>query len=87
MKKILTIIPIAILTLILFGTEALADHPSSSQAHATGNGTVYICTSPSAYAYHRSRGCPLLNRCNYTIKSVSVSTAKSMKRKPCSKCG
>jgi hypothetical protein len=49
-------------------------------------GSVYICTGSGAYAYHNSSNCRGLNNCGGSIKSVSVSKAKSMGRKSCSIC-
>lgn len=49
--------------------------------------TVYICTGPSAYAYHEDSDCPLMvTHCTRSIKEVSVSKAIKMKREPCRKC-
>lgn len=51
------------------------------------NGTyVYICTGPKAYSYHSNRYCAGLNNCTAQIKEVTVSYAKSIKRKPCKRC-
>lgn len=48
---------------------------------------VYICTGPGAYAYHEDSNCALMmNRCTGTIKEISITKARKMKRKPCGKC-
>ena len=58
----------------------------------TGNGydvelsNVWICTGSNAYSYHCRRGCRGLNKCNDEIKSVTISYAKSIGRKPCKIC-
>lgn len=49
--------------------------------------TVYICASPKAYAYHKTKTCRGLNRCAYEVKQVSQydATAKH-KRTACKLC-
>lgn len=47
---------------------------------------VYICTGSGAYSYHCNRQCSGLNNCKAEIKSVTLSYAKSKKRKPCKRC-
>ena len=50
------------------------------------SGTVYICTGPKARKYHSSQNCRGLNRCFGSIKSLSVSAAKSKGFTPCRIC-
>lgn len=53
----------------------------------TDEKVVFICTGPSAYAYHGNSECSLMvSRCTGAIKAVSLNTAKKMRRKPCGKC-
>lgn len=47
---------------------------------------VYICTGPTAYAYHKYRTCRGLNRCTGEIKQISLEQAKSEKRRACKIC-
>lgn len=44
---------------------------------------VYICTGPTAYAYHLSRSCRGLSNCKHSIETVSRSKAESAGRKLC----
>ena len=50
------------------------------------SGTVYICTGPKARKYHSNQNCRGLNRCSGSIKSLSVSAAKSKGFTPCKIC-
>lgn len=48
---------------------------------------VYVCTGPQAYAYHEDSECYLMTSyCTGSIKEVTISKAKKMKRRPCGKC-
>lgn len=51
----------------------------------SGEVWVYICVSPSAYAYHDSY-CSGLNRCTHEIDSVLLADAKLNGRTPCGYC-
>ena len=82
MKRLLAIVPLFVLGLIPFGSQALSDHTP----HASKGGSVYACYGEKAYAYHRNRNCSGLNRCSGTIKAISVSKAKSEGRSACRKC-
>ena len=46
---------------------------------------VYICISPTAYAYHKYE-CKGLARCTHEIKSVTVEKAQQSGYKPCHYC-
>ena len=48
--------------------------------------SVYICTSPKAYAYHKNEDCKFLKRCSYEIKAISIEDAKRKGYKPCKSC-
>ncbi len=65
-----------------------ADAKKKSKKKSGGSkatsGSVYICTSPNAYAYHRNPNCPGLQRCSYSVKKVSKSSTSGMS--PCRKC-
>jgi len=50
------------------------------------SGTVYICTGPKARKFHSSPNCRGLNRCSGSIKSLSLSAAKSRGFSPCKIC-
>ncbi len=52
---------------------------------SAGKQTVYICTGPTAYAYHRNPNCSGLNRCGGSIKEVPFSDIQG-RRSPCKKC-
>ena len=82
-KLLLTLMPLALIAIILFGTNALANQTSKP---TKGGGTVYICNSQGSYAYHSSKGCAALNRCSSSIKAVSAASAKSQGRSACQKC-
>lgn len=47
---------------------------------------VYVCTGSASYAYHTHRGCPGLNKCTATIKTMTVKDAKKEGRKFCGYC-
>ena len=48
---------------------------------------VYICDSPKAIAYHSSKTCKGLNRCNHGIIEVTEKKAKEIyKRRKCKLC-
>ena len=53
---------------------------------AAGDSSVYICVSPGAKRYHCDRDCKGLNKCEHTIRKVSVSKARSMGLTPCKEC-
>lgn len=47
---------------------------------------VYICKSPTSYAYHRTY-CKGLNKCTHSVDSVTIQEAKSLgKSNPCGYC-
>lgn len=50
--------------------------------------TVYISTGNGAYAYHATKTCRTLRRCNGEghIRAVSLEKAQSMGRRPCKVC-
>ena len=50
------------------------------------NGSVWICTGKFAKKYHRDPGCWGLGNCKSAIIKVSVSSAESQGKTPCSKC-
>ena len=47
---------------------------------------VYICTGPTAYAYHKTDTCKGLRRCTGDIKKISLEQAKKENRKACKLC-
>ena len=48
---------------------------------------VWICTGPSAYAYHSNQNCSGLNRCSAEIKMVTLHDAiVKWHRDKCKKC-
>lgn len=81
MKRLLAFIPLAVLLALPMRTRAIAEYHS-----AESSPSVYICTSPKAYAYHSNSKCSALNRCNYSIKKVPLSSARSQGRSACGKC-
>ena len=84
MKKIVTIGLLLFASIVPTITDASAS--GADKKRKGGGEVVYICTSPNAYAYHGDRYCPLLNRCDYSIKAVSKSQAVKMGRRGCQKC-
>lgn len=72
------------LTILLFCCVSFISANSTETVQASG--TVYICTGPKAYAYHRTRVCSGLNKCSSSVISVSDSKAKAMGRHRCNKC-
>lgn len=49
--------------------------------------TVYVCYSTTSVAYHGIDNCRGLNSCSHTIKSMSVSEAIELGKRPCKVCG
>ena len=48
---------------------------------------VYVCDSPSAYAYHSNSNCSGLSRCSHGIIKMSEKDAvNKYNRRPCKKC-
>ena len=47
---------------------------------------VYICTGPTAYAYHKTTNCKGLRRCKGDIQKISLGQAKAENRKACKLC-
>ena len=45
--------------------------------------SVYICLSPTAYAYHFDANCRGFKQCTHDTKKVSIQQAISMGRKAC----
>lgn len=74
---------LAIPTLVAFSTGC---KQKANCSNVQGGQSVYICTGPKAYTYHKSSDCSGLNRCSGSVISVSLSKAKQMGRRPCKKC-
>lgn len=53
---------------------------------SVGSQGVYICTGPTAYAYHKTKTCRGLPRCSGEIKEISLVQAKNDNRKACKLC-
>lgn len=53
---------------------------------SVGSQGVYVCTGPTAYAYHKTKACRGLRRCTGEIKKISLEQAKKEKRKACKLC-
>ncbi len=69
-----------------FSTGYINATPEQISYKQTEN-VVYICSSPKAYAYHKSKSCRGLNRCSYEVKSIPKSEATSKyKRSACKVC-
>lgn len=47
---------------------------------------VYICTGPQSEVYHRTEDCAGLSRCSGETKSITISKAKEIGRRPCKIC-
>ena len=81
-----------LLAVPIIGT-AQATHPHHRASHrpavapaASAAPRVYICGGGSAYAYHSSGNCAVLNRCSHGVTAVSVTAAETMGRRPCTRC-
>ena len=48
--------------------------------------TVYVCMSPSSYAYHSSDKCNGLGRCTHEVKTMSAADAQGLGKRACRKC-
>gem|GEM_PF-1093636 len=48
--------------------------------------TVYVCMSPTSYAYHSSDGCSGLNRCSHPLKAMPTAEAEKLGKRACRKC-
>lgn len=60
--------------------------PSLITSNVDSTTYVWICTGKSAYSYHCNRECKGLNRCNASIKKVSIEYAQSKGRSACKIC-
>lgn len=47
---------------------------------------VYICTGKNSYAYHCRIDCRGLKNCKAEVKTVTITEAQELKRKPCGYC-
>lgn len=70
---------------LLAGSLSLMSHTilPSEKVEQSSNRTVYVCMSPNAYAFHTNSNCPLLGRCNYAVRAVTLSKAQQMGRRQC----
>lgn len=60
---------------------------SCSHKHEVHPGDqVYLCDSKSSVAYHSVTTCKALQRCNHTIREMSVETAEAYGRHECPFC-
>lgn len=46
----------------------------------------YICTGPQSEVYHRTEDCAGLSKCSGVIKSITISKAEKIGRRPCKIC-
>lgn len=75
--------------LSLFFTCAIAAIPTQGtviEKVSASEAMVYICVRENSKRYHCDRDCRGLNRCDHTIRKVTVSKAKSLGRTPCKVC-
>lgn len=48
--------------------------------------TVYVCKSPTSYAYHTSEDCKGLSKCTHGIEKMSEDDAEYDGKTPCGYC-
>ena len=74
--------------LLIIGFLSLVQPDTSNDTGISQDTTyVWICTGPSAYAYHSNQNCSGLNRCSAEIKMVTLHDAiVKWKRDKCKKC-
>lgn len=84
MKQIL-LLPFALLALTADPTAV--QHPQKRKKEVKqAEEYVYVCESPTAYAYHKTKECRGLRKCTHAIKKVTVSDAKRDGRNACKVC-
>ncbi len=84
MKKLLLFL-IAATTLL--GATTAAPIPQKNRTHEKpAKEYVYVCVSPTAYAYHSDKDCGGLNRCTHEVRKETVSEAKQDGRRACKLC-
>lgn len=76
----------SILGLALLLTPAIETIASQNERNSNKRTTVYICTGPKSYRYHRTKNCRGFKNCSTEIQAVSLSYAKSIGRTPCGYC-
>lgn len=59
---------------------------SESVSASNGEGSVYVCNSKQAKAYHSNYDCRGLNRCKYDPDCVSLSEAERRVLRACRIC-
>ena len=57
-----------------------------SSGESRDDSCVWICTGPRSRKYHNSKYCKGLRKCSGELKSISISEAESIGRKPCKNC-
>ena len=91
MKKPLRSARLRLIVLLLvsacFASAGFVSSLPAVSAYSKTERAVYICSSPKAYAYHKSKSCRGLNRCSYEIKEIAKSEATGkFKRSACKVC-
>ena len=76
---------IAIFSIGLLMSSKNSEPETNYKTSYTTDVWVYICVSPTAYAYHDSF-CNGLNNCTHQIDSIPLQEAKQAGRKPCKIC-
>ena len=66
--------------------KLLSVYPMSVLIIGCSTEKVYICTGPQSEVYHRTEDCTGLSRCSGIKKSITVSKANEMGRRPCKIC-
>lgn len=59
---------------------------SATAPEVSQSGSVYICMSKNAYAFHKYKTCNGLQRCSKEIKKVSVAQAEKAGYRKCKIC-
>ncbi|MGI4823627.1 MAG: hypothetical protein ACRYFV_20645 [Janthinobacterium lividum] len=82
-------LPTLTLLLALAGVSLAAPPPLAAPlaaAPARPTATVYVCMSPTSYAYHSSDACNGLNRCSHPLKAMPTAEAEKLGKWACRKC-
>ena len=82
-------LPTLTLLLALTGASFAATQqpaPALMASLAQPAATVYVCMSPTSYAYHSSDGCGGLNRCSHPLKAMPTAEAEKLGKRACKKC-
>lgn len=66
--------------------KLLFGHIMSLTIVGCASDNIYICTGPQSEVYHRAEDCAGLSKCSGVIKSITISKAEKIGRRPCKIC-